>query len=75
MNVYEATNEENFVDDLLKMIEHDTGKKIFTMRILEHTTKGLETLIIYEDKEVMMGKIKVETIKGKLAIRLQGNFI
>jgi hypothetical protein len=75
MNVYEATNEEDFVDDLIKMIEQDTGKKIFTMRILEHKTSGLDTLIIYEDKSVMMGKIKVGSIKGKLAIRMQGNFI
>jgi hypothetical protein len=75
MNVYEAENEADFVDSMIKMLEQDTGKKIFTMRILEHAEEGLETLIIFEDKNVMMGMIKVGSIKGKMAIRMQGNYI
>ena len=75
MNIYEATDDADFIDSLIQMLEQDTQKKIFTMRILEHTVKGLDTLIVFEDKHVMMGKIKVETIRGKLAIRLQGNYI
>jgi len=75
MNIYQAENEEDFMDSLLQMMEQETGKKIFTMRVLEHKVQGLETLIVFEDKEIMMGMIKVGSIKGKLAIRMQGNFI
>ena len=75
MNVYEAKDGEDFVEELIKMIEQDTGKKIFTMKILDHTKKGLESLIVFDDKNVMLGNIFVGTIKGKMAIRLQGNFI
>ena len=75
MNVYEAKDGEDFVDELIKMIEQDTGKKIFTMKILDHTKEGLETLVVYDDKSVMLGKIFIGSIKGKMAIRLQGNFI
>jgi hypothetical protein len=75
MNLYQAENEEDFMDSMLQMMEQDTGKKIFTMRILEHTEEGLETVIVFEDKHILMGIIKVQTIMGKLAIRMQGNYI
>jgi hypothetical protein len=75
VNIYQAENEEDFMDSLLQMMEQETGKKIFTMRVLEHSNDGLESLIVFEDKQVMMGIIKVGSIKGKLAIRMQGNFI
>ena len=75
MNIYEAENEEELVDCLIKMIEQDTGKKIYTMKILDHNDEGLDTLIVFEDKNIMQGKIKVGTIQDKMAIRMQGNFI
>ncbi len=75
MNVYEAMDEADLVDSLILMLEKDSGKKIFTMRILEHVEDGLEALVIFEDKNVMMGKISVGSMQGKLAVRLQGNYI
>lgn len=75
MNIYQAENEEDFVDSLIQMMEQDTGKKIFTMRVLEHTVQGLDALIVFEDKSILQGQIKVGSIKGKLAIRMQGNYI
>lgn len=75
MRLYQAENEEDFLDSLLQMMEQDTGKKIFTMRVLEHTHEGLETLIVFEDKQILMGIIKVGSIQGKMAIRMQGNYI
>lgn len=75
MRLYQAENEEDFMDSLFQMIEQDAGKKIFTMRVLEHTNEGLETLVVFEDKNILMGIIKVGSIKGKMAIRMQGNFI
>lgn len=75
MKFYQATDDDEFVDSMLKMLEQDTGKKVFTMRVLEHSVEGLETLVIFEDKTIMMGIIKVGTVRGKIAIRMQGNFI
>jgi hypothetical protein len=76
MNIYDAVvNEEDFVDSLIQMIEQDTGKKIFTMKVLDHTEDGLETLIVFEDKNILRGMIKVGTMNEKLAIRMQGNFM
>jgi hypothetical protein len=75
MKMYQAKDDQDFIDSLLQMMEQDTQKKIFTMRILDHTEEGLDTLIVFEDKQVLMGIIKVQTIRGKLAIRVQGNFV
>lgn len=75
MKIYEAEDEEDFMDTLLQTLEQDTGKKIFTMKVIEHTEKGLETLIVFEDKNIMWGIIKVQEIMGKMAIRIQGNYV
>jgi hypothetical protein len=75
MRLYQAKDDEDFMDSLLQMLEQDTDKKIFTMRVLAHTQEGLETLIVFEDKDILMGIIKVQTIQGKMAIRVQGDFI
>jgi hypothetical protein len=75
MNIYEAENEEDFIDSLIQMIEQDTGKKIFTMKVLDHTEDGLETLIVFEDKNILRGMIKIGTVNEKFAIRMQGNFM
>ena len=75
MKTYEAEEDEKLIDSIIKTLEQDTGKKIFTLRVLDHTTEALEVLIVFDDKEILTGKIKVTTIEGKLAIRMQGNFI
>ena len=75
MKTYEAKEDEDFMDSITNMLEEDTGKKIFTLRVLDHTDEALEVLIVFDDKEILTGKIKVTTIEGKLAIRMQGNFI
>lgn len=66
---------EVLTDALVQMIEEETQKEIFTMRVLEHKPDGLESLIIFKDTSVLMGLIKVTDIQGKLALRLQGNYI
>lgn len=81
MNIFEAENEEDFVDCLIQHIEQDTGKKIFTIKVLDHVEDiedvlcGLETLIVFEDKEIIKGMITITSIHEKLAIRMQGNFM
>jgi hypothetical protein len=75
MKMYVAGEDEDFIESMIKMLEQDTGKNIFTMRILEHSLEGLETLIVFEDKEVMFGIIRVISVDGQIAFRMQGNFV
>jgi hypothetical protein len=72
---YKAKENADLVDELIAMVEENSGKKIFTMRVLDHTEEGLESIICFDDKSILMGLIKVQGIQGKLALRLQGNYI
>lgn len=75
LKIYEAKDDEEIVDALINLIEKDTGKEIFTMKILDQTEEGLLALIVFTDKNIVNGLIKIQSINGKMAIRLQGNYI
>lgn len=75
MKIYEVNNQADLADELIKTIEKDSKQKIFTLRIIGESDDKLETIIVFEDKSVLMGKIKVQEINGKMAFRVQGNFI
>jgi hypothetical protein len=75
MKIYEANNQADLADELIKTLEKDAKQKIFTVRIIGESDDKLETIIVFEDKSVLMGKIKVQEIEGKMAFRVQGNFI
>jgi hypothetical protein len=75
MKIYEANNQADLADELIKTLEMDAKQKIFTLRIIGESDEKLETIIVFEDKSVLMGKIKVQEINGKMAFRVQGNFI
>ena len=75
MKIYEVNNQADLADELIQTIEKDSKQKIFTLRIIGESDDKLETIIVFEDKSVLMGKIKVQEIEGKMAFRVQGNFI
>jgi hypothetical protein len=75
MKIYEANNQADLADELIKTLEMDAKQKIFTLRIIGESDERLETIIVFEDKSVLMGKIKVQEINGKMAFRIQGNFV
>jgi hypothetical protein len=75
MKIYEANNQADLADELIKTLELDAKQKIFTLRIIGESDEKLETIIVFEDKSVLMGKIKVQEVNGKMAFRVQGNFI
>jgi hypothetical protein len=75
LKIYELGDKEEIADALIQMMEQQTQKEVFTMRIVGEQKNALEAFIVFTDKSVLMGKIKVETIQGKLAARIQGNFI
>jgi hypothetical protein len=71
----EATEKEDITDSLLEMLEKDTGKEIFTIRVLGDTKEGLETLIVFKDRTILMGLVNVGRVEGQIALRIQGNYI
>lgn len=78
MKIYHDVDatQDDFIDAFLKTLEKDTKKKIFTMKILEQTINdGLEAVVVFEDKTVLYGNIRVMEVNKKLAMRMQGNWI
>jgi hypothetical protein len=75
MKIYEVNNQADLADELIKTIEKDSKQKIFTLRIIGESDEKLETIIVFEDKTVLMGRIMVQEINGKMAFRVQGNFV
>lgn len=68
-------NDEDIFETLTQLIEQETEKKIFTMRILDEIEEWLEVLVIFEDKSMLLGKISVLTFFGNIACRLQAKYI
>lgn len=75
MKAYYQEDNEQIEKTLIKMLEKDTGKTIFTMRIMEENSTGLEVLIVFVEKSVMIATIKIQEFDGKMAYRIQGNYI
>jgi|1185.fasta_scaffold924705_1 hypothetical protein len=75
MKIYNVQDEEEIVEVLTKSLEEKTKSKIFTMRILGDFENEIEAFVVFENKKVLMGRIFVTTHKGKIACRIQGNFI
>lgn len=75
MKIIETDEQDDVVEAIIQTLEQETGNKIFTLRILDRNEEGLETIVVFEDKSVLMTLINVETINGKLACRMRGNYI
>ena len=75
MIIRELKDGEDLTKGLLRMVEENTGKEIFTMRCLDRTEEEIECLCIFKDTSVLMGLVKVQEIQGKMALRLLGNYI
>lgn len=76
MKIYNLDNPDPGVF-IREMLEKETNEKIFTMRVWKDDPQNeeLEVIVIFEDKSVLMATVEVETIQGKLAARIQGNYI
>lgn len=75
MNVYHAENEEDVAEAITRTLEKETGKRIFTMRIINDTEEGLETLVVFQDKSMIHGMVTVMEIHGQLACRIKADYI
>jgi hypothetical protein len=76
-NHYIQHKDEDVVEGVIKTLEKDTGQKIFTMKILGENEKehSLEFVAAFESKMMMFGFIYCDYIKGRLAIKVKGNFL
>lgn len=69
-------NLENIGEELTEVLEEQTGKKIFTFRVLGQSNDNeLETVAIFENREVLHLFITVEPIEGKAGMRMRGKYI
>jgi hypothetical protein len=75
LKIYHQEQNEEIAESIISMLEKDTAKKVFTLKIIGEDEKGLEAVIVFEDKSIMMAFITVQEIAGKLACRLQANWI
>jgi hypothetical protein len=75
IRIHELGEDEDIIEGLTKLVEADTGKEVFTMRVLGEKTITLEIVVVFKDKSILFGEISTGYIKGRLACRLKGNWI
>lgn len=75
MKVYEAHSEKEIMEVMTKALEEKAESKIFTMRIFGDLEDAIEVVVVFENEKILMGLIHVTTYKGKIACRIQGNFL
>lgn len=77
VNHYIQDQDADIVEAVIQTLERDAGQKIFTMKIVGENEKehSLEFIAAFESKMMMIGFIFCEQIKGRLAIRVKGNFL
>jgi hypothetical protein len=76
MKIYEAHDQKEIVEVLSKSLEEKAQSKVFTMRIIGNVEEdAIEAVVVFENKKILMGVIRLTTYQGKIACRIQGNFI
>jgi hypothetical protein len=71
------TDDEEIGAAITQVVENQTDKKIFTMRTFdhEHLKNGLEVIVIFEDKTVMMGSITIYKKQEQIVARCKLNYV
>lgn len=67
--------ENDLFPTIIKSMEKDTGKKVFTLRLLAETEEGFLLVVVFTDKSVMSGEIIVKNEDDHLVVSVQANFI
>ena len=71
--------EQSIIKEITDKIEKDSGKTIFTLVVLDDEgTKEkdmIEARIVFEDKSVLSAIITVQSVDGKLGVRVRGNYL
>jgi hypothetical protein len=66
--------DEEIAAAIAKTIEQETGQKVMHIRLLDEIKEGLRVHIILENA-VLEGLVTVHEIEGKIACRLQANYL
>jgi hypothetical protein len=76
MRMYQARTDDDSITGIIAMIETDTRKDIFTLRMIGDKEDGeMGILIVFKDETILMGEVEFGSVHGKKAIRLKGHFI
>jgi hypothetical protein len=67
----------DIAETITEVLEHEAGKEIFTLRILDKNVddQSIQMVIVFKDKSVLMANVTVPIVGNRLAVQLQGNFI
>jgi hypothetical protein len=66
--------DEEIAAAISEIIEKETGQQVFHIRMLEEIKEGLRVHIILENA-VLEGLVTVHEIEGKIACRIQANYL
>lgn len=66
--------DEEIAAAITKTIEQETGQKVVHIRLLDEIQDGLRVHIILENA-VLNGLVTIHEIEGKIACRLQANYL
>ena len=71
-------NDDEILEGIISTLEAKSNKKIKNIQVsdFERTADDvLEALVVFTDGSKLDSKITVQTFDGKLALRIQGNYI
>lgn len=75
MKMYKQHSHENIADAITRTIEQDASKKIFTLAITGDNDEGLDVIIVFEDKSILLSFVSIMEHEGQLAARIRGNYV
>lgn len=78
MDFYVQNENEDLAKTIVRSLEKETGKKIFTMFFTpdQPEENKLNAYIVFKDRAVLQIEIETEKIEGKImAARMRGNYI
>lgn len=75
MKMYQQHSYENIADAIIRTLEQDSDKKVFTLAITGENEEGLDAIIVFEDKSILLSLISVMKHEGQLAARIRGNYV
>jgi hypothetical protein len=77
VRMYEAseTDIDKIIAEFLLMIQKDSGKDIFTLRVTDRSDVEINLLIVFTDESILESILKIQYIENKIALRVQGNYI
>jgi hypothetical protein len=62
--------------EIIKIIEAQEDKKVFTLRFLEDRDEEMDILIVFDDRSILTGTFSLLPAEsGEIGVRVQANYI